>query len=104
MGEPATSRAKRSSAVPEPIAFSNGIRLTGREWVGLGIFAVVIVVFTPALWRRAAKFALEPDYRIPHDLSNDYWLYECFAGLAADHDDTLIIGDSVVWGEYVTPK
>ncbi len=54
------------------------------------------------MWRRAEKFALEPDYRIPHDLSNDYWLYECFAGLAADHYDTLLIGDSVIWGEYVT--
>ena len=84
------------------IALSNGIRLTGREWLGLGLFAVVIVIFAPSLWRRAEKFALEPDYRIPHDLSNDYWLFECFAGLAADHYDTLLIGDSVVWGEYVT--
>jgi hypothetical protein len=94
--------ANRTSAEPEPIALSNGIRLTGREWVGLGIFAVVIVFFTPALWRRLEKFALEPDYRIPHDLSNDYWLYGSFAGLAANHYDTLLIGDSVVWGEYVT--
>ena len=59
-------------------------------------------MFAPSLWHRAEKFALEPDYRIPHDLSNDYWLYERFAGLAADHYDTLLIGDSVVWGEYVT--
>jgi hypothetical protein len=88
-------------AEPKAIAFSNGIRLTGSEWLGLGLFAVVIALFVPSLWRRAEKFALEPDYRIPHELSNDYWLYECFAGLAADHDDTLLIGDSVVWGEYV---
>ena len=88
-------------AEPDAIALSNGIRLTGRQWLGLGLFAVVILVFAPALWRRTEKFALEPDYRIPHDLSNDYWLYERFAGLAADHDDTLLIGDSVVWGEYV---
>jgi hypothetical protein len=39
---------------------------------------------------------------MPHDLSNDYWLYERWTGLAAEHYDTLIIGDSVVWGEYVT--
>jgi hypothetical protein len=102
MGEPDSGRANRSSAEPEPIALSNGIRLTGREWLGLGLFAIAIVLFTPSLWRRAEKFALEPDYRIPHDLSNDYWLYECYAGLAADHYDTLLIGDSVVWGEYVT--
>ena len=101
MGEPDSSRADRPSAEPDAIALSNGIRLTGRQWLGLGLFAVVILVFAPSLWRRTEKFALEPDYRIPHDLSNDYWLYERFAGLAADHYDTLLIGDSVVWGEYV---
>lgn len=92
---------KDTAAEPEGIAFSNGIRLNGRQWIGLGIFTVLIVVLAPLLGRHAEKFALEPDYRIPHDLSNDYWLYECFAGLAANHYDTLLIGDSVIWGEYV---
>lgn len=87
---------------PEGIAFSNSIRLNSRQWLGLGLFSVLIVIFAPMLGRHAEKFALEPDYRIPHDLSNDYWLYECFAGLAADHYDAVILGDSVVWGEYVT--
>jgi len=94
--------ANHLSSEPEAIALSNGIRLTGRQWLGLGLFAVLLLVFAPSLWRHGEKFALEPDYRIPHDLSNDYWLYERFAGLAADHEDTLLIGDSVVWGEYVT--
>ena len=102
MGEQDSSMANRPSAEPDAIALSNGIRLTGREWLGLGLFAVVILAFAPSLWHRTEKFALEPDYRIPHDLSNDYWLYERFAGLAADHYDTLLIGDSVIWGEYVT--
>jgi hypothetical protein len=39
---------------------------------------------------------------MPHDLSNDYWLYQRFVELAAQHYDTLLVGDSVVWGEYVT--
>ena len=39
---------------------------------------------------------------MPHDLSNDYWLYERYAGLAAGQYDTLLLGDSVIWGEYVT--
>jgi hypothetical protein len=102
MREQASSRANQPSTEPGAIALSNGIRLTGRQWLGLGLLAVVFLVVAPVLWHRAEKFALEPDYRIPHDLSNDYWLYECVAGLAADHYDTLLIGDSVVWGEYVT--
>ena len=65
---------------PEPIALSNGIRLTGREWLGLLLFAALLLGFAPLLSSRAERFALEPDYRIPHDLSNDYWLFECYAG------------------------
>ncbi|HEV3256494.1 MAG TPA: hypothetical protein VG013_06430, partial [Gemmataceae bacterium] len=45
---------------------------------------------------------LEPDYRVPYDLSNDYWLYDRYARLAASEYDTLLIGDSVIWGQYVT--
>src|SRR4029077_17584197 len=32
----------------------------------------------------------------------DYWLYERYAGLAADRYSALILGDSVVWGVYAT--
>jgi hypothetical protein len=83
--------------------FSNAIRLTGRQWLGVGVFAVLLL-FLPTLWKQYEEFTLEPDYRIPHDLSNDYWLYERYAGLAAGQYDTLLLGDSVVWGEYVTGK
>jgi hypothetical protein len=102
MEEADASSANRLPPEPEAIEFSNGIRLTGRQWLGLGLFAVLILAFAPSLWTRTETFALEPDYRIPHDLSNDYWLYERFAGLAAHKYDTLLIGDSVIWGEYVT--
>jgi hypothetical protein len=102
MAELDGSQAKCSRPESGAIEFSNGIRLTGREWIGLGLFAIAIVIFAPSLWRGAEKFALEPDYRIPHELSNDYWLFERYAGLAAGHYDTLLIGDSVVWGEYAS--
>ncbi len=87
---------------PDGIALSNGIRLTGREWLGVGVFAAALLAFAPSLANRAETFALEPDYRLPHDLSNDYWLYERYAGVAASGYETLLIGDSVIWGEYVT--
>jgi hypothetical protein len=102
MGDRDVSKLEGTAAEPAATAFSNGIRLNGRQWLGLGLFAILLLALAPLLGRRAERFALEPDYRVPHDLSNDYWLYECFAGLAADHYDTVLIGDSVVWGEYVT--
>ena len=52
------------SAEQGAIELSNGIRLTGGQWLGLGLFAVVILIFAPSLWHHTEKFALEPDYRI----------------------------------------
>jgi hypothetical protein len=86
---------------PDATALSNGIRLTGRQWLGVGLFSVLLVVLAPLLWKRVEPFTLEPDYRMPHELGNDYWLFERFAGLATGPCDTLLFGDSVVWGEYV---
>lgn len=82
--------------------FSNAIRLSGREWLGVAVFAVLLIVLAPILWQHVEKFESEPDYRIPYDLSYDYWLYDRYSRLAADTHDTLLVGDSVVWGQYVT--
>jgi hypothetical protein len=95
MGQKETSRY-------EGPKFSNALRLSLREWVGLGIFTAALVVFAPAVWKQAEPLPLEPDYRVPYDLSNDYWLYDRYARLAAAHYDTVLVGDSVVWGQYVT--
>jgi hypothetical protein len=86
----------------EGTEFSNGIRLTGREWLLVGAFTAILYLFIPSAWQRVERFEPEPDYRLPHDLGNDYGLYARHARLAAERSDTLVIGDSVVWGEYVT--
>src|SRR5262245_38037004 len=85
---------------PRPIEFSNAVRLSGRQWVGIALFGVAFLLVAPDLWKRLEPFDLEADYRMPHELNNDYWLFERYASLAAQRYDTLIIGDSVVWGEY----
>jgi hypothetical protein len=86
----------------EPIAFSNSIRLSGWQWLGIALFAVVFTLVTPSLWNRVEEFEIGPDYRVPRELSDDYWLYERYAGLAVQQYDVLVVGDSVVWGEFVT--
>ena len=86
-----------------PITFSNAVRLSLRQWLGVGLFAVALMAVAPTLWRQVEAFDPSADYRMPHELSNDYWLFERFAGLAAARGDTLLLGDSVVWGEYVIP-
>jgi hypothetical protein len=87
---------------PPPATFSNGVRLRGRQWLGVTLFGLLLMIFAPQLWKQLEHFELQPDYRISHDLSNDYWLYRRFVDLAAERYDRLILGDSVVWGEYVT--
>ena len=85
----------------DTVAFSNAIRLTGRNWIIVGLITIPLILFAPALWKQHEAFSIGPDYRMPHDLSNDYWLYERYVGLAVARYDTVLIGDSVIWGEYV---
>jgi hypothetical protein len=48
------------------------------------------------------KFEPEPDFRLPYELGNDYWLYSRYCRWAVSKYDTLVIGDSVIWGHYVS--
>ena len=73
MGEKATTMARiKASAEQGTTPFSNSIRLSGRQWLMVGLFAALLVVFAPGLWKHLEPFPLEPDPRMPHDLSNDY--------------------------------
>lgn len=48
-------------------------------------------------------FEIGRDYRIPYTLSKDYWLYQRRLKETTTKDNILVLGDSVVWGEYVLP-
>jgi hypothetical protein len=100
MSEPTKVASDLSPRIKE-IAFSNSIRLSAAQWLGILAFTVILVLGASPLWKKLEPFAIESDYRIPHDLSNDYWLFERYAGLAVNDFDAVILGDSVVWGEYV---
>jgi len=80
---------------------ASALRLTGRQWAVAGLLVLAYVVFTPNLWERVENFHPPADYRIPYDLSNDYWLFSRYARRAASRGETLVVGDSVVWGQYV---
>ena len=89
---------------------SNYVRLPGREWVIVGIVFAAIFCLAPALWERFEKFEPGPDYRLPYELGEDYWLYNRYCRWTCGRysagrltAETLVIGDSVVWGHYV-PK
>src|SRR5947209_5555560 len=104
-----SDRPPATDAWPAPhrpeVAFgSNAVRLSLWQWAFVGVFALAMVLLSPSLWKKAERFDLEADYRVPYDLSHDYWLYDRYARLAALKYDTLLIGDSVIWGDYVTRR
>src|ERR1041385_2330705 len=58
------------------------------------------MLLTPALWKKLERLEPAPDYRIPYELSKDYWLYQRRMEQTAV-TNVVVLGDSVVWGEYV---
>jgi hypothetical protein len=81
----------------------NEMRLGARQWL-LALFIVGLVAWlTPRLWEWIERFDTGPDYRIPYQLSNDYWLYGRRMRQVAHPGKIILLGDSVVWGEYVAP-
>jgi len=81
---------------------SNGIRLSGKQWIVAGLVSVVVLALLPGAWRRLEPFDSPSDYRIPFELGFDYWLYDRFCGSFENDEVIPVIGDSVVWGHYVT--
>lgn len=82
---------------------SNELRLNAREWIiSIGI-VVACVLLVPHAWKTIEPFSRQGDYRIPYALSKDYWLYQRRLEQVTRPGKVLILGDSVVWGEYVRP-
>jgi hypothetical protein len=90
------------AAANEPPFGANEVRLNARQWLAALVIVLAFVVGLPRLWERIERFDTGPDYRIPYALSSDYWLYRRrVAGIAAA--SIPVLGDSVIWGEYVRP-
>ena len=80
---------------------SNGIRLSGWDWIVVAVICLASFYFGPALWGRLGELKSEPDYRLPYKLGGDYWLYSRLCRQACSRYETVVVGDSVVWGHYV---
>ncbi len=92
------------SDAPDPMPFGAAdLRLTGKQWLVLLGFVVPALSLTPWLWARLQHFETGPDYRLPYALSRDYWLYSQRVRQVAVPKNIILVGDSVVWGEYVRP-
>jgi len=80
---------------------SNAERLSMVEWAGLLLALTVLGALTGLVWTRIEAFELTPNYRIPYESSEDYWLYSKYCEEADGPNKSFVIGDSFVWGQYV---
>jgi hypothetical protein len=90
------------------IPFVNEMRLNWRLWLATIALLMAVILLAPPIWKGVEKFEVGRDYRIPYALSKDYWLYQRRLDLTAPTNawsstNILVIGDSVIWGEYVLP-
>ncbi len=83
---------------------SHLVRLSGREWFLVAVVILCLVRLGPMLWNRVEAFHPGSDWRVPYELSSDYWLYRRHCNLACGQEKVLVVGDSVVWGHYVPPE
>ena len=91
------------SALPKVPFGVNEVRLNAWQWLATFLIVALVILLTPWLWERLERFDTGPDYRIPYDLSKNYWLYGRRLRQVANPDKVIVLGDSVVWGEYVAP-
>jgi hypothetical protein len=85
------------------IPFVNEMRLNSRLWLATLALLAAAIFFTPRIWKHIETFEVGPDYRIPYSLSKDYWLYKRRLQQTTTPSNILVLGDSVIWGEYVLP-
>lgn len=88
---------------PAPSFGVNELRLTPRQWLATLVIVLACYLLVPWVWKRVEPFNPGPDYRIPYALSRDYWLYQRRLERHLRPDQIPLLGDSVVWGEYVRP-
>jgi len=106
MGKESTTKISSGPAKPggpAPVLFgSNSVRLSFFEWLIVAVVCLGMLLFWPRLWERFEKFEPTPDCRLPYELSSDYWLYGRYCRSACSQYETVVVGDSVIWGHYVT--
>lgn len=91
-----TERKYRHSMPPEHGSW--------RVWVMAVVGCVAVFLLLPAAWRQHEPVPDVDNLRMPYALSRDYWLYQRWMRHETQRDDDrsiYVLGDSVVWGEFV---
>ena len=100
-----TNKEQTTTGAASEMQFgSNTIRLSVRDWVIAASIVLTVMILTPTVWKHLEPFNPSTDFRVPYDLSDDYWVYQRLVERTIQDERILVIGDSVIWGEYVDPQ
>lgn len=102
MSKESTSTSNEPSGHPDVPFGANEVRLSWWQWIVVFVFVGTIVFSLPGWWVARESIPFETNFRVPYELSKDYWLYEEWLKEADAADAVFVVGDSVVWGEYVS--
>ena len=81
---------------------SNAVRLSGRQWLIVAGLSLAAMVVPPLVWPAFEPLELVDGYRIPYELSDDYWRLERVIDAGAGSPaGAVVLGDSVAWGQFV---
>lgn len=86
---------------PAPPFAMNEVRLNARQWLIAVAIVLAFILLAPRVWKKVERFDTGPDYRVPYALSKDYWLWQRRVEGLNEPSQVVVLGDSVVWGEYV---
>lgn len=112
-GSEATVRIYTSDASEAPFQRgSNAVRLGWREWAVVALMGLALLYLFPHAWPitrtadRAGWGHPEPqrDYRLPSEMSEDYWLFTQWLQASGRRYPAVVLGDSVVWGQYTSKE
>ncbi len=77
------------------------IRLTLREWLAVSVIIAAVFLAVPRLGEWWERSPIDLDGRVPYAESEDYWNYRQRMREIVANERIPIIGDSVIWGDYV---
>ncbi|MCG2658935.1 MAG: hypothetical protein L6437_01645 [Kiritimatiellae bacterium] len=80
---------------------SNAVRLSWKEWVAVCAIILLAIALLPEILQRKDLFRHKQDFRIPYQLSDDYWISGQWIAFASENYPVIVLGDSVIWGQYV---
>ena len=80
---------------------SNAVKLSWRHWFVVLCLSAGVFYLLPRVWPAVESFEPSEDYRMPYQMSDDYWVFTQWSKYCSGRYEFLVIGDSVIWGQYV---